>query len=524
MPAKKGGDSKQGLIIALVCFVILALVFGVTTYLGYSGQADSEKNASEAQKKESAAKNDRDWYKFQAVQYRSYLGYPPENQGDATALENLRPKFSSMTGEGKDEVAKLVEGLDKYLDGYDSAKNRTATNFKEKTTRLEADLKNTQTKLDDAENRIKKMKDSFDGQIATKEQEVQEWKKKFDGAQAANLKDQQDREQAFAEKLNEFNNLSTELGNSKKKADEDQSKADKGLKKLQSTNLELQKMNKKLNDKLTPPDLLKFSEPKGKIVQLDPKGEVAWINIGSADNVHANQDLTFSVFGSGQGGKADNVRKGAIEVVDVTGPHLSMAKITEVVDPSRIPIVTGDLLINPAWSPQSRQHVAIAGFIDLTGEGRNNIDEFMSNLKKQGMVIDAWLDLSDVTVKGDGMTLETNYLIVGAQPEFKDTVRVDDPAIQQKGKILDTVAAMRNEATEKGITVVPLHKFVAMTGYRLPKGAGVTVGFGFEGRQKKTPPAESKPAEKKNETEDKEEMKDKNDKKDKDEKKDDGDK
>jgi predicted nucleic acid-binding Zn-ribbon protein len=512
MPAKKGGDSKQGLIIALVCFVILTIVFGVTTYLGYSGQTDSEAKASDAQKKEATAKNDRDWYKFQAVQYRSYLGYPPENQADATALENLRPKFSSMTGEGKDEVAKLVDTLDKDLGGYDQQKNRTATNFKEKTARLETDLKNTQAKLDDAEGRIKKGKDSFDGQILTKEQEVNEWKKKFEGAQAANLKDQQDREQAFADKLNEFNNLNKDITELKKKADEDQSKADKGIKKLESDKRELQNMNTKLKDKLTPPDLLRFSEPKGKIVQLDPKGEVAWINIGSADNVRVNQDLTFSVFGSGQGGKADNIRKGAIEVVDVTGPHLSMAKITEVVDPSRTPIVTGDLLINPAWSPQARQHVAIAGFIDLTGEGRNNIDEFMSNLKKQGMVIDAWLDLSDVTVKGDGMTLETNYLIVGAQPEFKDTIRADDASIQQKGRILEAVAGMRKEANDKGVTVVPLHKFVAMTGYRLPKGAGVTVGFGFEGRQKKTSAAESKPAEKKTEKEDKDDKKDDGDK------------
>jgi len=207
------------------------------------------------------------------------------------------------------------------------------------------------------------------------------------------------------------------------------------------------------------------------------------------------------------------VRKGAVEVVDVLDAHLSTAKITEVVDASRNPILTGDLLINPAWSPQGREHVAIAGFIDLTGEGRNNIDEFMNNLKKQGMVIDAWLDLNDVTVKGDGITMDTNYLIVGSQPQFRerDIIKADDPTLQQKSKIMDMIAGMQKEATEKGVTVVPLQKFVAMTGYRLPKGAGVTVGFGFEGRQKKTQPADAKAAEKKSDKKDKEEKKDDND-------------
>ena len=46
-------------------------------------------------------------------------------------------------------------------------------------------------------------------------------------------------------------------------------------------------------------------------IQISVASLIAWINIGSQDNVRPNQDLTFSVFGSGQHGKADQVRKGA---------------------------------------------------------------------------------------------------------------------------------------------------------------------------------------------------------------------
>src|SRR5262249_27220161 len=137
----------------------------------------------------------------------------------------------------------------------------------------------------------------------------------------------------------------------------------------------------------------------------------------------------------------------------------------------------------------ARQHVAIAGFIDLTGDGRDNIEEFMTNLKKQGMIIDAWLDPADhKTPRGDGITLETNYLILGSQPEISDRDKIkgpDDPSITNKSEVFDAVGKMQREALDKGVTVVPLQKFVAMTGYRLPKGAGVTTGFGFEGRAKK---------------------------------------
>ena len=43
----------------------------------------------------------------------------------------------------------------------------------------------------------------------------------------------------------------------------------------------------------------------------------------------------------------------------------------------------------------------LAGLFDLTGEGRDNIEEFMRTLRKEGTVIDAYLDLKDLTVKGD---------------------------------------------------------------------------------------------------------------------------
>ena len=36
--------------------------------------------------------------------------------------------------------------------------------------------------------------------------------------------------------------------------------------------------------------------------------------------------------------------------------------------------------------------------------------------EKQGVVVDAWLDLKDRAIKGPGMTERTTYLIVGERP------------------------------------------------------------------------------------------------------------
>jgi hypothetical protein len=484
MAAKKGGDSKQGLIITLVCFVVLSLALGLTTYLGFSGKADAEDKAADAAKKEKEANGVKDWYKTQCATMRTSLGFPPA-AGDAAAE--------------KAEVTKTVETIQA------ETANMPGKNFKDEFARLNTELANTRAKLEEAEKNLKKAKEDRDTQIATKEAEVQEWQKKFKEAQASNLKEKQEQETNFAQQLEVFGDQNKTIGDLKKKSEEDTSTTEKKIKKLETEKQQLTRGNEKLKEKLTPVDILRFSTPKGRITDLDPKGEIAWINVGSADNIRPNQALTFSVFGTGQGGKADNVRKGSIEVVDVLAPHLSQAKITEVVDPGRNPLLKGDLLINPAWNPQTREHVAIAGMIDLTGEGRDNTEEFLNNLKKQGMVIDAFLDLNDLTVKGEGMTTETTYLILGAQPEFseRENIKLDETADARrpdvkKLDIIRKVAEMQKEANEKGITIVPLHKFVAWTGYRLPKGAGVTSGFGSE-KVKKAFPSPEKASEKKSE-------------------------
>ena len=46
-----------------------------------------------------------------------------------------------------------------------------------------------------------------------------------------------------------------------------------------------------------------------------------------------------------------------------------------------------------------REHVAIIGLIDLMGDGKDNTAELVRNLTRQGIIVDAYLDLKDKTLK-----------------------------------------------------------------------------------------------------------------------------
>jgi hypothetical protein len=494
MPANRGGDTKQGLIIALVCFVVLTLVLGVTTYLGYDGQANLAKNEKEAKGKVDAANKERDWWKYRALAMQYYAGQL-KLEPEMTAWTSMRGQ--KPTGENGEAFEKVVQTLDQRLVREDK---KGFESYTDKVERLEKDLADTRGLLAKCDDNLKKAqadnkKEKSDNEQLTA-QLIEKFKKDLEAERERNAAI----EKNLLDKLAEFGDLTKQLAELKKKSEGDTTDWEKSRKKLQGEIENLRLNLTKTQEKLKPPDLFKFDNPKGKIVRLDPKGEIAWINVGSADGLRPQQSLTFAIFGSGAGVKTGGERKGALEVVDVLNAHLSMAKITDVTDPNSHPIVPGDLLINPAWSPGMRTHLALAGLFDLTGEGRDQIDELMRTLRREGVVIDAYLDLKDKTVKGDGMTIKTDYLVLGEQPTFEtsSTIKPEDARVQRKMDIHQKLAEMQGEANRLGTTVVPFRRFVLLTGYRLPKGVGIAPGAGYDFiRPSETLSTESKPGAKK---------------------------
>src|SRR6267142_332718 len=100
MPPKQAGDSKQGLIIALVCFVVLSIILGVTTYMGYADLNAKETAAKEAANKTTAANKERDWWKFRALQTQA-LAVGVSEKDEAQDLAATNP--SAVSGSGQTE-------------------------------------------------------------------------------------------------------------------------------------------------------------------------------------------------------------------------------------------------------------------------------------------------------------------------------------------------------------------------------------------------------------------------------------
>jgi len=384
-------------------------------------------------------------------------------------LADLQAASDSL---GKDEAnRKSFEALRDTLNDkckWDASKKQPRQSLMGKIEALEADAQSLEGALTKANDNIARLKRDYEASKASAQAELDELNKSLQtkSKELADALQTKSAEYTRVTKIledrdNQLEQKSQELQQAEETRRRTVESKDRKIKELQIN-------YDRLNDVVNPKSVVDYAQAKGSVTEVDRHG-VVYIDLGSADYV--KPQLTFSVFTPSRTGRAEGERKGAVEVVSVVGPHQSKARIVAgtVGDPGMRPIMPGDQLYNPAWTAGSRQHVAIAGLIDLTGNGRDDIDEFMRNLRRQGTEIDAYLDLKTNTIQGPGINRQTEYLILGPEPEFDDTIALRNDANTRKKEIADRMNDMKTQAKQEGVSLVKLETFLAMTGYHVPK-------------------------------------------------------
>ncbi len=494
--ARRGGgeSSNTGLVVALVFFVLATIGLGVGTYMGYGGKSEAEKQAKSAGDEKTKATKDMNEQRARRLALRSAMGIAQDN--DYKELNGLKREFGPQV---QQEVGAATRDLGAWnVDASDKPPKTYAGLVEE----------------------LRKTVSTADAQVKAKDKELQTAKQEFEDK----LKDTESRLKAAQDKLAQTNAALVAEQNRKVAGSDEQSKKIDELSKqvtqlkleLQDQNVQMSRENRKLqattetyqgarrefssrvgplmekldearskhpeirelNDvydllarQFEPASSYVHDQPKGEIVRVGANGLI-YINLGSAE--HVRPGLTFSVLPAGSTGRAaaSKERKAAIEVVTVMDAHLSSAKVIDAGNLVRNPLLVGDLLFNPSWDPNQMVHIAIAGIIDLNGDGRDDTQDLIRQLRAQGVEVDAYLDLKDRTVKG-AMNERTSYLVLGDRPVPNPNlvIKENNPLAQGQMDILKNMDDMAAKAKDLGVTRVTYRRFLAMIGYRLPKGA-----------------------------------------------------
>jgi hypothetical protein len=475
MPPKKAAESKQGLVITLVFFILLTLGLGVATYYGFAEQESLTKTAKEAQAKEKVFQDERDHYRAQANLFRVMMGHPRQSDFDENQLaqgkEGIEKGTLGKSVKAQEDVKKLVADLEKKL-GWDAAGKKSKTSYEELLAKANRDYEALHA------NNLALAKKAADAETKQKEAErlQAEAAKNFeknlvDLGEKAKEAQKNDREE-ITKLRDELGKLAEAKEQVAKKAAED---VDLEKKKAGKKDLEIKQLkalvlarNEELAQYKKPTDTQASMRTDWQIVRMDPRGTMPYINLGSADKVRPQ--LTFSIHGLAPDGRPNPASKGTLEVVNVLGDHLAQTRITSVKDPNRDPIVKGDMLFNPLWNPYLKKHVAIAGVVDLSGGSREpgaGMEDFLRSLERQNVIVDAWMDPKDnFKIKGPGINVSTDYLILAENLEALGDGRERNV---EMGRAIDKgVTDMKEQAAKNGVAVLGLRKYLEMIGYRLP--------------------------------------------------------
>jgi hypothetical protein len=418
---------NQGLQIALIIFVILTIILIVTTYMFFSSyQKEKESNkalAVDNTTKDTSARNANE---------------------EATLLKSLIGAGAS------DKTAEVEAQTKKDVETFGKGIPEASRNYRFLVEQLGTELKTANKSIAELTAQNKGLADKIKTDEAAKEAEIAKYKETLDKT-AADLKEQRE---TFGQDRQTITGEKTELANkfaAKRKEHEElaaQSKAQ--LASLSEDKAKLRGTLDRLNDEKQRAQ--KANEvPDGKVTWINQVSRTVWINLGADDGLR--RQISFSVFDRDDSNPVEGTQKGKIEVVRLIQPHLAEARIVE--DNLANPIMPGDHIFSPAWEPGRVEHFALAGFMDIDGDGVDDRQRVRDIISLNGGVIDA--EAMDDGKKTGKVTLNTKYVVLGEQPKAKAEGKTD--AINAYSEIYD-------EAKNYGIKTMPVNEFLDYMGYK----------------------------------------------------------
>ncbi len=199
-----------------------------------------------------------------------------------------------------------------------------------------------------------------------------------------------------------------------------------------------------------------FQSAQGKVVSIVNTGtdRLVYINLGSADLLR--KGIIFGVLDPKDVRISDAKPKARIEVMEISAAHLSVARIVEEKNGQMLTISNNDPIYSPFWEPKQRVKIALAGFLDLDGDGRDDQDQIAMLIQSAGAEVVA--KISAKGIETGKLDFNTRFVVIGGEPAAPGA---NDPtAIEQQAAYLQNLGKFQERAKELGITVISLSKLM----------------------------------------------------------------
>lgn len=417
---------NQGLQIAVILLTMSTLLFLILSVIFWKASDTRLKEAIAA--KENAAKSDEAARKSseENLELKKWLGFN-ETDTQETIRADVEKTLSALGPNFPAEQRNFKE-LPKFLNDTIRAKNAELTNAAnlEAERRKERDEAVAQQKelKELSEAAYKKANDEYLAERKTWQEEAAKRRAEADKALADCRKTQETLAKKNTELDQELKQVKAELAALGEKTD--------------LMNLQISQYEKE-----------SFDRPNGKVTWVNQSLRTVYINLGSEDALRPQ--ATFSIFDANTNNLARVEKKGSIEVTRILGEHLAEAQVLD--DRPNNPIAVGDVIYSPIFQKGRAIHFALAGLIDVDGDGQDDRELIRNLISISGGVVDAEV-LPDGKRTGN-ITIDTRYLVVGEQPK-SGNVEMAAAAIEK----------IKSECDIAGVAQLSLNRFLSDIGYQ----------------------------------------------------------
>jgi hypothetical protein len=390
---------NQGLQITLIGFVMLTIVLGVTTYVAF-------KNYSEAWKAKEAAEHTATEKELLA---RS-------NGDDANKLKEFIGAATT------DKVTDIGDGFKKEMETYAGNLAKNDQNYRRLVAKMYETNKERNEELTDVKAKFPEFKKEYERLLEEKETH----RKQFELARDKAVEDLNSEKAKYDKERDRKNEEGAKLDADLKALRKDlKDQSDKFKGDLLAANGRIKQLSELVSNQGSIIEGYRHESlgvANGRITWVNQSNGTVWINVGLADALP--RQVTFSVYpGDATDMTATNsatLKKGSIEVTHVLGDHWAEARIVD--DVLSNPIIPGDKIFTPLWSTGEQKHFALAGVMDVNGDGKSDLQTVMNLIALNHGVVDCYI--ADSGPKKDQqvgeITVKTNCLIVGTKPTEKE--------------------------------------------------------------------------------------------------------
>lgn len=461
---------------ALIVFVMMSVILGITTYMFHREYSDRQAKITELEGKASSQTAQIKKYDDEIQALKAQTG----NNFDGILDQSNRDNATTVVGASKADMSKFGQGeagtnYQQTLQKLREALNAALADVSSKTASIAALTKN----LNDQKNQLNAQIDTHRKAQEKAEADLRNLVATRD-EQLNNKQTEIDRNKA------ELNQLVGELAQEKEGREKEVKKLRDDLAQLETRIDILQEKNNVLSG-------VRFEQADGSIAAVNQTSRTVVIDLGQADQLKPR--MTFSIYPKDNralGAELDELKsnveeaykknkisvgerddrkqvlnftgmKGKIEVTRILGPHSAEALIIE--EDLYRPMISGDVIYTPTWSPGLVEKISIIGDIDLDNDGKSDREQFRQFLAVSGVVIDNEVnDAGERLPEGGKITVQTKFLVLGNVPDRADIVVESEKA--RVDKILEHQRVLFKEARANGVRVVKLNDFLAHVGYQ----------------------------------------------------------